>query len=103
MAKLSESDWMTIPLVDRWDSTKVAAKVYSTTGKDCEEIDKAFDKLHQQGQMGFFNEPTPFAYPVFVVWRTITKEDGSTMCKARVVVNIHSLNKIMMPDSYPLP
>ena len=39
---------MTILLVDRWDSTKVTAKVYSTTGKDCEEIDKAFDKLHQQ-------------------------------------------------------
>ena len=52
--------------------------------------------------MRFFNEFTPFAYPVFIVWRTITKEDGSTMHKARVVVNIYNLNKIMMPDSYPL-
>ncbi|KAA6411119.1 MAG: reverse transcriptase [Lasallia pustulata] len=94
---------MTIPLVDGWDPSKVAAKVYSTTGKDREEIDKAFDKLHQQGQMEFSNKPTPFAYPVFVVWRTISKEDGSTIRKARVVVDICGLNKITMPDSYPLP
>lgn len=52
--------------------------------------------------MEFSNEPTPFTYPVFVVWRTITKEDGSTTQKARVVVDIHGLNKITMPDSYPL-
>ena len=53
--------------------------------------------------MEFSNEPTPFAYPVFVVWRTITKEDGSNTRKARVVVDIRGLNKITMPDSYPLP
>ena len=73
------------------------------TGKDYDKIDKAFDKLHNQGRMEFSNEPTPFAYPVFVVWRTIIKEDGSNTCKARVVVDICRLNKITMPDSYPLP
>ena len=52
--------------------------------------------------MKFSNELTSFAYPVFVVWRTITKEDGSTTCKARVVVDICSLNKITMLDSYSL-
>lgn len=53
--------------------------------------------------MEFTNEPTPIAYPVFVVWKTITKEDGSTTRKARVAVDIQGLNKITMPDSYPLP
>ena len=52
--------------------------------------------------MRFSNELTPFTYPVFIVWKTITKEDGSTMYKVRVVVNICDLNKIMMPDSYSL-
>ena len=103
MAKIPESDWMTIPLVNGWDPTKVAAKVYSTTGKDCDKIDKAFDKLHNQGRIEFSNEPTSFSYPVFVVWRTIMKEDGSNTRKARVVVDICGLNKITMPDSYPLP
>ena len=103
VAKLPEKDWMTIPLIDGWDPSKVAAKVYSTTGKDCDEIDKAFNKLHEQGWMEFSNELTPFAYSVFVMWRTIVKGDSSTMRKARVVVDIHSLNKITLPDSYPLP
>lgn len=67
VAKIPEADWMTIPLVDGWDPTKVAAKVYSTREKDRVEIDKAFDKLHDQGRMEFSNDPTPFAYPVFVV------------------------------------
>ena len=58
---------MTISLVDEWDPTKVTTKVYFTTGKNCEEIDKAFDKLHQQRQMEFSNELTSFTYPVFIV------------------------------------
>ncbi|SLM35364.1 probable transposable element [Lasallia pustulata] len=89
VAKIPESDWMTILLVDEWDPTKVAAKVYSTTGKDRNKIDKAFDKLHNQGRMEFSNEPTPFAYPVFIVWRTITKEDGSNTRKIDQILQAH--------------
>ena len=100
--KLLKKDWMTISLIDDWDPSKVTAKIYSTTEKDCDEIDKAFNKLHKQNWMKFFNELISFAYPVFVVWCTIAKEDSSTVCKARVVVNIHSLNKIILPDSYLL-
>ena len=53
--------------------------------------------------MELSNEPTPLTYPVFVVWRNLTKEDGSNMRKARVVVDIRGLNQITMPNSYPLP
>ena len=102
VTKLSEKDWMTIPLIDSWDPSKVTAKVYSTTGKDCDEIDKTFNKLHKQGWMKFSNELTLFTYPVFVMWCTIAKGDSSAMCKVRVVVDIHSLNKIILPDSYLL-
>ena len=37
---------MTILLVNKWNSTKVAVKMYFTTGKNHEEINKAFNKLH---------------------------------------------------------
>ena len=41
---------------------------------------------------------TPFTYPCFVVWRTVSGQQ-----KARVVVDIRSLNKITSPDTYPVP
>ena len=100
--KLFKKDWMTISLINSWDSSKVTAKVYSTTEKDCDEIDKTFNKLHEQNWMKFFNELTSFTYSVFIVWRTIAKGDSSTVHKARVVVNICSLNKIILSDSYSL-
>ena len=81
---------------------KVTAKVYFTTEKNCDEINKMFNKLHKQSQIKFFNELILFAYSVFVVWHTIVKGDSSTVHKARVVIDICSLNKITLSDSYPL-
>ncbi len=39
-----------------------------------------------------------FRAPVFVVWRHVHGKD-----KGRVVVDLRSLNKVAIPDSYPLP
>ena len=100
--KLSEKDWMTISLIDSWDSLKVTAKIYFTTEKNCDKIDKTFNKLHEQSWIKFSNELILFAYSVFIVWCTIVKRDSSIMYKARVIVNIHSLNKITLSDSYSL-
>jgi len=41
---------------------------------------------------------TPFGFLVFVAWRNI---DGKR--KGRVVVDIRGLNKVTVPDSYPMP
>lgn len=35
---------------------------------------------------------------MFVVWRTVRRE-----AKDRVVIDLRSLNKIVVPDNYPLP
>ena len=102
VVKLSEKNWMTISFIDSWDSLKVTAKIYSTTEKNCDEIDKTFNKLHEQGQIKFSNELTLFTYSVFIVWCTIVKRDSLTVHKARIVMNIHSLNKITLSDSYSL-
>jgi hypothetical protein len=44
-----------------------------------------------------------FGFPVFVVWWWVTNNNGEPKFKSRVVVNLYGLNKITIPDSYPLP
>lgn len=47
--------------------------------------------------------PTPFAFPVFVVWKSTTNEDSSICRKTGVVVDLRGLNAISVMDSYSLP
>ena len=95
-----ESEWMDIPLVDNWrDLYKPGqAKVYSVGPKDREVIDEAFDKLHEQNRMEWTSTATPFSFPCFVIWK-----DTPQGPKGRVVVDIRALNKITVPDAYPVP
>ena len=94
---IPEEEWMPIPLKPGAESKP--SRVYPVSQKDREVIDESFDKLHRQGKMTWSNQPTPFSYPVFVVWRNMP--DGTR--KGRVVVDIRGLNKITESDSYPLP
>ncbi len=41
---------------------------------------------------------TLFAYPVFVVWRVVKGKP-----KGRVVIDLRPLNRVTVPDNYPLP
>ena len=96
-----EEDWMPITL--KPDAKIDAAKVYPLGPADREFVDKEFNKLHDQGRMEFTKQPTPFGWPVFVVWRTIEQPGRPPERKGRVVVDIRGLNKITVTDSYPLP
>lgn len=93
---IPEEEWMPIPL--KPGATSKPAKVYPVGHRDREVIDATFDKLHEQGKMHWSTQPTPFSYPVFVVWK-----DTSNGRKGRVVVDIRELNKITENDTYPLP
>ena len=93
---MPESSWMPIDL--KPGAIPKAAKVYPLSGKDKNEVDKVFNKLHAQGKMEYSANPTPFGYPVFVVWKNTP--NGR---KGRVVVDIRGLNTITLPDSYPMP
>ncbi len=67
-------------------------------------VDGEFNKMHSQGKMSWTTQPTPFGYPVFVVWRTVYRGDiKEPLRKGRVVVDIRGLNKISQTDSYPMP
>ena len=93
---IPESEWMPIPL--KPNVTSKPGKVYPVGRPDKEVIDATFDKMHDEGKMSWSTQPTPFSYPVFVVWK-----DTPNGRKGRVVVDIRELNKITEVDSYPLP
>ena len=100
IVNIPDSEFMDIPLVDNWREIYKPgqARVYPVGNADKQVIDKAFDKLYKQGRMEWTATATPFSFPCFVVWKDT--EDGR---KGRVVVDIRALNKITMPDTYPVP
>ncbi len=54
--------------------------------------------MHKQGRLRYTTDPTPFNFPVFVMFKT----DHQGRRKGRAVVDIRRLNKLVLPDSYPL-
>ena len=100
VADVTEEEWMKIPLINNWqDVYKPAnAKVYLLEPRNREVVDAQFDKLHQQGRLKWSTEATPFSYPCFVVWKEV-----NGIKKGRVVVDIRTLNKITVPNVYPVP
>ena len=97
---LPEDQLMDILLIANWEEKFKASitRVYSLGSKDCEIVDTEFDQLHCQGRMDW-SGPTPFTYPCFVVWTT--KADST--CKERTIVDIGALNRVTLPDAYPMP
>jgi hypothetical protein len=98
MVDILKDQQLKIPLVDGWQNASLGSRSYPLGRKDIDFLNTAYDKLHEQGKMEWVDEPTPFAHPLFVVWRTV-----NSVTKGRVVVNLRPLNKIAIPDNYPLP
>lgn len=97
VVNVPESEWM--PNNTLAGAKPEPAKVYPLGPADRQIVAQEFDQLHLQGKMQWTTEASPFAYPVFVVWRTLA--DGTR--KGRVVVDIRGLNKISEFDAYPMP
>ena len=98
--RMQEDELMEIPLVDDWEHVYKPgqARVYTSGRRDRQVIDETFDKLHTQGRLDWTKKSTPFSFPCFVVWKQTS--DGP---KGRVVIDIRALNKITVPDAYPIP
>lgn len=92
---------MKVPLKPGWESKVSALKprVYPLGNESRRLVDDTFDEMHAQERLRFTTEPTPFSFSVFVVW----KMDFQGRKKGRAVVDIRKLNKLVLPDSYPLP
>lgn len=89
---------MKVPLIDGWQNAKLDRNRYPVSRKDEGLIDEWFGQLQEQGRMEYTNDISPFALPVFVVWRSVHAVE-----KGRAVVDLRPLNKWAVPDSYPLP
>lgn len=92
---------MTVPLKPGWES-KVSAikpKVYLLGNEVRRVVDNTFDEMYRQGRLKYTTDPTPFSFPVFVVYKT----DSRGKRKSRAVVDIQKRNDLVLPDSYPLP
>ena len=103
---LPESEWLTVPVTTNWQSSdaKLGNKVYPLSPDARALVDEKFDKMHEQGKISWSTQPSPFAFPVFVVWKTVYEGPEKTpRRKGRVVVDIRGLNKITVSDNYPLP
>ncbi|KAL8366740.1 hypothetical protein RB595_010549 [Gaeumannomyces hyphopodioides] len=89
---------MRVPLAEGYQKANLASKAYPVSKKNRDFVDGKRDELHAQGRMEWVHEPSPFAQPVFVVWRKVHNE-----MKGRVVVDLRPVNKVAVPDAYPLP
>ena len=100
--QVPENDWMQLTLRDDWQTRlpkSNRAKIYPLGIDDRAVVDETFDDLQKQGRLEYTTKPTPFSYPVFVVWKTLP--DGKR--KGRAVVDIRGLNDLLVPDVYPVP
>ena len=66
--------------------------------KDHKIVNTGFDKVHKQGCMKW-SESTPLTYSCIVGWTT----KANNTRKGRTVVDIRLLNRITLPDTYPMP
>lgn len=100
---IPEDRWMRVPLVDDWrERLKAKARAYPASPRDINVISEIFDRLHQQRRMKWSLHPTPFTFPVFVVWKTVL-QNNQHIQKGRAVIDIRALNEVTQKDLYPLP
>lgn len=92
---------MTVLLKPGWESKVSAIKpqIYPLGNKTRHVVDNTFDEMHKQDHLQYTMDLTPFSFLIFVIYKT----DHQGRRKGRVVVDIWKLNKLVLPNSYPLP
>ena len=92
--------WMKVHLKPGWESKVSAIKprVYPLGIDNRRLVDETFDELQRLGRLKYTTSPTPFSFPVFVIWKTAANGEK----KGRAVVDIRKLNDLVIPNAYPL-
>ena len=80
---------------------QTSAKVYLLSIKDCEVVNKTFDKLHNQKHMTWAENHILSDYLIFIVWQDALIDDKITK-KKWVIINFKNFNKIMKSDIYSI-
>ena len=68
---------MSISLKSNWTNNHKINRVYSVKMKNQKLINEIFDKFHEQKKMKWFSRFIFFEYSVFVIWKTMMKNDKS--------------------------
>jgi hypothetical protein len=97
---LSENH-MSIDLKFDWADKIKFNKIYSLNFDERAIMNETFDNLHDKEKMMWFTNSTSFDYSVFVIYRTITKDDKFVR-KERAVINMRDLNAIIVSDAYSM-
>ncbi|POS75391.1 hypothetical protein DHEL01_v206213 [Diaporthe helianthi] len=98
-ANVPPDEWLKVRLRDNWqDMIPKKCRVYPMTSKDSEIVDRTLTKLQEAGKIERTRQSVPFSFPVFVVWRTMS--DGTR--KGRMVIDVRGLNRMSVPDAYPM-
>ncbi|EAQ91761.1 hypothetical protein CHGG_03696 [Chaetomium globosum CBS 148.51] len=96
---LDQDQWMRVKLRPGWHETlPKKCRIYPMNAEDRGVVKDTIGKLESGGKATKTRFQVPFSFPVFVVWRTMP--DGTR--KGRMVVDIRMLNKIVLPDAYPM-
>ena len=94
---IPELEIIKVLLVEGWQKYNVSSRAYLLSKKDRQVLDETFDKLYAKNKMEQVIELTPFAHPVFVVWQIVYGVQ-----KGQVVIDLRLLNRVAVPDNYPL-
>jgi hypothetical protein len=84
-----------------FENIKLLYKLYKIPSNKRIIINTALDKLHNQGKLEWITKSTPYAFPVFVAWRTLYK-NGIPIRKDRAVIDIREFNRIAVSDIYSI-
>ncbi len=92
-------DHMFIDLKFDWTNKIKLNKIYFLKSNEEILINKIFDNLHAKDKMKWSIKLISFEYSIFVIYRTIMKNE-KLVRKNRVVMNIKKLNAIIVFDAY---
>jgi hypothetical protein len=96
---ISLKNHMSIDLKSNWADKIKSNKIYLLKSNKRFIINEIFDNLHAKEKMKWFTNSTSFEYLVFVIYRTIMKDDKFVR-KKWAVINIRELNAIIVSDAY---
>jgi uncharacterized protein involved in tolerance to divalent cations len=96
-----QKNHMLINLKSKWANKITSHKVYVLNLDEKIIIDETFDNLHAKEKVKWFTNSTSFEYFVFVIYRTIMKDDKFVR-KERVVIDIRKLNVIIVTNVYSM-
>jgi hypothetical protein len=96
---ISSKNHMSIFLKSDWADKIKSNKIYFLRSKERVIVNEIFDNLHDKEKMKWFTNFTSFEYSIFVIYKTIMKDDKFTR-KDRAIIDIRKLNAIIVIDVY---